>query len=325
MKFPLYTIDIDLLDNETGLDAISLVTNPAVEIDFLCFDDNNKKEKLSFSDDKHIITGVAILADTPIYRNTNGYEYFVTFTREAIAKMVEKYAKQGLLNSVNLQHDDDQKVDDLVMVESYIKDSQRGIVPVEFQDIPDGSWIVSYKVLNEDLWQEIKNGKQLNGFSVQGIFDLEEVGKLDVEFASKPLAQMTLVERIENAIDMHYECALDYNSPIDEEGNDVLTYRNVVVVAYGMSQAGNDVIRAFQVEGNTISGAVPTWRLFRVDRISKLTPKRKSDRYMLPFPLYDFTTDKSMLQVYKIATYTDSQIKRAEEGEGNVDYQLKQS
>lgn len=325
MQFPLYKIDVNMVDDETGLDAIALVDDPAVEIDFLCFDKDEEKKikKIDFNADKQIITGVAILADTPIYRRDGDFEYFVTFTPEAIQKMVEKYSKNGLLNSVNLQHDDNQKVDGLTMVESYIKDSNRGIVPEEFKDIPDGSWIVSFKVEDKELWEEIKTSGQLNGFSIQGVFDLEASGVIDFEFASKPLAQMTLVERIENAIQYHYECALDYNSPLDEEGNEVLTYRNVVVVAYGMSQAGNDVIRAFQVEGNTLSGRVPTWRLFRVDRINKLTPKRKSDRYMLPFPLYDFTTDKSMIQVYQIAEYTDSQIKRSEEGEQGVDYALK--
>ena len=88
--------------------------------------------------------------------------------------MVEKFAKMDLFKSVNLQHDDDKFVDGIYMVESYITNKQRGINPIEFADIPDGSWVASYKVENEALWGEIINGNKLNGFSLQGMFELEE-------------------------------------------------------------------------------------------------------------------------------------------------------
>ena len=79
-----------------------------------------------------------------------------------------------LFKSVNLQHDDKQFVDDVYMIESYITNKERGISPAEFSDIPDGSWIASYKIDNESLWDEIINGDKLNGFSLQGMFELEE-------------------------------------------------------------------------------------------------------------------------------------------------------
>ena len=310
---PNYFIDFDENDELEGLDAISIVDKPAVKLPFLCFSET-EKIKFKADEDKHIITGVAILADTPIYRfdDVRG-EYTITFTTDVITRLITKMSKNNLFNSVNLQHNENAFVDGVYLIESYQKDDKRGIVPVEFADVPNGSWIVSYKVVGDELWNAIKNEGDLNGFSVQGFFDLIQ------RFAdSKPLAQMSLTERIENAIEMHYQCALDYNSPLDAEGKEtVLTYRGVTVVAWGLSMAGNEVIRAYQYEGNTLSGNQPTWRLFRVDRIAKLTPERKMPRNMLPYPLYDFATDKSMLQVYKIATYTPGQIERAEEGEEN--------
>ena len=88
--------------------------------------------------------------------------------------MVEKFAKMDLFKSVNLQHDDNNFVDGIYMFESYITNKERGINPREFEDIPDGSWICSFKVENEALWNEIINGDKLNGFSLQGMFELEE-------------------------------------------------------------------------------------------------------------------------------------------------------
>lgn len=165
---------ITISDESTGIDAISLVQSPAVEQDFLCFSKDEKPVELKFDNSKHIITGVVALADTPIYRYNEKYgEYYVVFTKEQIRKMVEKFAKDNLFKSVNLQHDDNQFVDGIYMVESFIVDSARGISPIEFA-VPDGSWIVSYKVENESLWHEIINGNKLNGFSLQGMFQLEE-------------------------------------------------------------------------------------------------------------------------------------------------------
>ena len=161
-------------DDITGIDAISLVDVPAVEKNFLCFSEE-KPIKLNFNNSKHIITGVVCLADTPIYRYNERYgEYYVVFSKETILKMVEKFAKMDLFKSVNLQHDDEKFVDGIYMIESYITNKERGITPVEFADIPDGSWICSYKVDNDDLWNEIINGNKLNGFSLQGLFDLQE-------------------------------------------------------------------------------------------------------------------------------------------------------
>lgn len=169
----VFYINID--DELTGINAISLVESPAVEKDFLCFSKEKETVKLNFDNAKRIISGVVCLADTPIYRYSEGYgEYYVVFSKETIQKMVEKFAKMDLFKSVNLQHDDTKFVDGIYMFESYIINKERGINPVEFSDIPDGSWIASYKVENDELWDEIINGNKLNGFSLQGLFFLEE-------------------------------------------------------------------------------------------------------------------------------------------------------
>jgi hypothetical protein len=168
----LFYIQVNDFD-ETGMNAISLVDAPAVEHNFLCFD-KDKKYNLEFRDEaKHIITGVVALADTPIYRyNPSIGDYWVVFTKDTIQKMIEKYSRSGLFNSVNLDHDDQRFTNSVFMIESYVVNRERNIVPVGFEDIPDGSWICSFKVEDEQLWSEIVNTDKFNGFSLQGVFDL---------------------------------------------------------------------------------------------------------------------------------------------------------
>ena len=173
MNKDIYYIDINDED-ETGLDAISLVQHPAIEVDFLCFNEDTKKIDFSADEDKHILTAVALRADHPIYRRNGDYEYWVVFTKDVIRKLVTKYAKNNLFNSVNIEHNDYSFVKSAYMIESYIVDKARGIVPSEFKDIEDGSWIVSYYIDDESLWNVVKNTDALNGLSVQGLFKLVE-------------------------------------------------------------------------------------------------------------------------------------------------------
>lgn len=171
MKKKIFKIKVD--ESDCFMDAISLVDFPAVEVNWLKFSEDITYQK--FDKEKHIITGVVCLADTPIYRYNEKYgEYYVVFEKETILKMVEKYSSMGLFNSVNIQHDDTKFVDNVVLLESFIIDYERGInPPKEFKNIPDGSWLCSFKVNNDDLWQDITEGK-LKGFSLQGLFRLEE-------------------------------------------------------------------------------------------------------------------------------------------------------
>ena len=173
MNKDIYYIDINDED-ETGLDAISLVQHPAIEVDFLCFNEDTKKIDFSADEDKHILTAVALRADHPIYRRNGDYEYWVVFTKDVIRKLVTKYAKNNLFNSVNIEHNDYSFVKSAYMIESYIVDKARGIVPSEFKDIEDGSWVVSYYIDDESLWDVVKNTDALNGLSVQGLFKLVE-------------------------------------------------------------------------------------------------------------------------------------------------------
>lgn len=176
MNIPIYKIVINEFD-ESGCTTISLVENPAVELPFLCFD-KQEKINLAVDDEKRIISGIAMLADTPIYRcSPSRGEHYIVFTKETVLKMVEKYAKNGLYNLVNLQHQEDTYVTGIHMIESLIIDKERGICPAEFSDVADGSWYVSFHVENDDLWEAIKTSGLLNGFSIELLSDLELMEK----------------------------------------------------------------------------------------------------------------------------------------------------
>lgn len=167
---PIYEIVIDLNDPETTVSFNSLVEYPAHEKNFETF----SKVTYEFNDEQRVITGIAISSDTPIYRfdqNTNE-EYYVVFTKDAIRDIVIDYARRNNFNNVNIEHNSKNVVDGLHMIMSYQIDNQRGFTaPERFKDANDGSWLVSYKVSDEQLWKDAKEGK-FKGFSIEGVFNL---------------------------------------------------------------------------------------------------------------------------------------------------------
>lgn len=171
MDLPLYMLEIsdDPLD-DAEVQFVALVDRPAIQKNWNAFKNEQKFQVIS--DDKRIISGCAMLADTPIFRSdVNFGDYYVAFSKDTIVKIVQKYFKKGYQNNVNLMHDPTQIETGVTMFESFISDKTRGILPMKgFEDAPDGSWFVSMLVENNEVWQQVKEGK-INGFSIEGIFN----------------------------------------------------------------------------------------------------------------------------------------------------------
>ena len=164
-----------------GMFCISLVNEPATESDFLAFEKEEKPLTFTVEDeDKHIVRGVVMRANYAIYRNDNGYEYFIEFEPETIRFMAQKYFQDGFQNNVDTKHSFNLE-DGVYLQEMFIKDTENGINPKGFEDITDGSLFAQFKIENEDIWQQIKDGT-FKGFSLAGVFSVEELDEDEQEF-----------------------------------------------------------------------------------------------------------------------------------------------
>lgn len=173
MELQLYRAVIDpALNSDVEVDFIGLVDRPAIEKNFQAFNENKDKIKFVLNDEKRIISGPAMIADLPIYRNDNQLgEYYVMFDKATIQAIVEKFSAKGFLQNFNLFHDQQQQVSDVTIFNSFISNKDIGIQPMAgFEDVNDGSWFISAKVNNEDVWNKVKEGV-IKGFSVEGIFN----------------------------------------------------------------------------------------------------------------------------------------------------------
>lgn len=163
--FPLYQFTFDVNSYEDGVSLMSLVKSPAVDKDFITLS-KNIPVKLHLNDEKRIVTGVALRANYPIFRDQDNKQFYFEVSPETILGIVQKFMKENKLSEVNIEHLSNMKVDEVYLIESFILDDKHKLSYPEFKDIESGSWMVSYKVDNPEIWQRIKEG-ELKGFSVE--------------------------------------------------------------------------------------------------------------------------------------------------------------
>jgi hypothetical protein len=138
-------------------------------------------------EEKRIVSGAAMVADYPIYRkDDDGREYYVVFDSDAIRKIAYKFMREGKTNATNLDHTTD--VEGVFMFESFLIDEMKP-TPKGFDKLPNGSWFVSYKVDNDEVWAQVKDGT-FKGFSVEGVFS--ESRQMDVD--------KMIIEEVEKAL-----------------------------------------------------------------------------------------------------------------------------
>ena len=169
-KKVLIELFIDDKDQDNALDMISFVSAPAIEKDFMHFKEQKEKFEFKSDEEKRIVTGAAMIPNQEIIRmDAEDKPYFVYFTEETIEKAQEVFAKYGKTKSTNFEHKTGMR--DVTVVESWIvtDPSNDKSNALGFSDIPKGSWMVSYKVDNDDLWAKVKAG-EVKGFSIEGVF-----------------------------------------------------------------------------------------------------------------------------------------------------------
>jgi hypothetical protein len=176
-------------ENETGVDVISFVENPAIEIDFMYFNNVERQKFKTTNEEKRIICGPAMIPNEKIIRlDGEGNEYFVFFSEDTIRLCNEMYFKNGNNNGSNLEHET--AIDGVSAVESWlIEDSTMDkAIALGFKDLPKGTWMISFKIDNDEVLAKIKSGEVL-GFSVEGLFGQKKV-EMTKEFTEEDLKEL---------------------------------------------------------------------------------------------------------------------------------------
>ena len=162
---------IDDNSEELAIDAISLVSSPAIEENFVYF--GKEKNNLTFAkvdEDQRVLVSPALIPNKQIFRydpNTDK-EYYVYFSPSTVRRASELYLKHN--NHHKATHEHNERVSGVLTVESWIiEDTKLDKSNLYGFSLPKGTWMVKLKITNDELWKEIKQGN-LRGLSIEGYF-----------------------------------------------------------------------------------------------------------------------------------------------------------
>ena len=182
---------IDEKDKLSGIDAVSVVRFPAIEENFIHLA-KHEVELKEVDAEKRILMGAALVPNKHIYRrDKKNEEYYIYFSEETVRQASELFLMNSNQNNATYEHD--KKLEGMSVVESWIiEDSKQDKSAKYGFDLPKGTWMISMKVNNEQVWSDVKAGK-VKGFSIEGYF----ADKLEM---SQMTEEDLLIEKIKQII-----------------------------------------------------------------------------------------------------------------------------
>ena len=182
---------IDEKDSLSGIDAVSVVENPAIEENFIALS-KHEVELKEVDTEKKILMGAALVPNKQIYRrDKNNEEYYIFFSKDTIRRASELFLMNSNQNNTTYEHNE--KLKGLTVVESWIiEDLEHDKSKKYGFSLPVGTWMISMKVNNEEVWAKVKDGS-VKGFSIEGYF----ADKLEMSLVSE---EDLLIEQIKQII-----------------------------------------------------------------------------------------------------------------------------
>ena len=184
----LYELLIDENDQIlSGVNAISIVETPAIQSDFIALGDQKPVLLAEVNKDKQILMGAALIPDKPIYRRDGEEEYYVYFSKETIAKTAEAFFRNNNQNNATLEHAE--VLNNMTVFESWIVEDPEFDKSKKYGlDVPEGTWMVSMKVDDKDVWDNYVKDNKVFGFSIEGKFaNVLRKEKSDMNFSDQVL------------------------------------------------------------------------------------------------------------------------------------------
>ena len=294
---------------ELAIDAISLVTSPAIEQDFVYF--GKEKNNLTFAkvdEEKRMLVSPALIPNKQIFRhdpNTDS-DYYVYFSKDTVRKASELYLKHNNHHKATYQHQD--RVSGVLTVESWIKEGDSDKSKLYGYDLPNGTWFVKMKIENDELWNKIKEG-ELKGLSIEGYFtnkfeqmQKKEFTNEEVKTALKELLSKKKVEKVDlSLID-------DMGTGIDRLDNFFGTSNKTVQAAISLDKEANSLktkAKAIIKDLNFDSSDINKWR----DNGKKLTSQFEKDAKELGINPNDSAEYKTLLKKIEEGYQRDLTIK----------------
>ena len=193
-KFEIIELLIDETKVEMGINAVSVVESPAIEENFVALNEH-KIELKEVDNEKRILMGAALVPNKQIYRRVKDKEFYIFFSEDTIRKASELFLMRSNQNNATLEHEK-KMLEGMSVVESWIIEDEKTDKSRLYNfNLPKGTWMISMKVNNDEVWNKVKAG-EVKGFSIEGYF----IDKYDM---NKNINEMETIEKLKELIRKH--------------------------------------------------------------------------------------------------------------------------
>ena len=189
----LVELIIDERDSESGIDAVSVVESPAIEENFIALAEQ-KIELKEIDAEKRILMGAALIPNKKIYRvnEKTKEEFEIFFSEQTVRQAMELFFKKGNQSKATQEHA--KSIDGMTVVESWLIEDKVHDKSVKYGfSLPKGTWMISMKVDNDQVWNDVKEGK-VKGFSIEGFF----ADKLEMSMEQKE--KIEIIEQLKGLL-----------------------------------------------------------------------------------------------------------------------------
>ena len=215
-NFEIIELLIDETKDEYGINAVSVVRDPAIEENFVALN-KHEVELKEVDTEKRILMGAALIPNKQIYRRNKDKEYYIFFSEETVRKASELFLMRSNQNNATYEHER-KMLDGMSVVESWIIEDEKTDKSRLYNfNLPKGTWMISMKVNNDEIWQSVKDGK-VKGFSIEGHFaDKYEMSKEKIE-------KDEIIAYLKEILDTKLESYSDYPKEASENAKIALRY-----------------------------------------------------------------------------------------------------
>jgi hypothetical protein len=167
-KMEIIELLIDENKIESGINAVSVVESPAIEENFVALK-KHEVELKEIDGEKRILMGAALVPNKQIYRKNGDKEFYIYFSEDTIRKASELFLMRANQNNATLEHEK-KMLEGMSVVESWIIEDEKTDKSKLYNfNLPKGTWMISMKVNNDEIWNKVKAG-EVKGFSIEGYF-----------------------------------------------------------------------------------------------------------------------------------------------------------
>jgi len=215
-KVEIIELLIDETKLEAGINAVSVVESPAIEENFIAL----KKHEVELKEvdaEKRILMGAALVPNKQIYRRNKDKEFYIYFSEDTVRKASELFLMRSNQNNATYEHER-KMLDGMSVVESWIIEDEKTDKSRLYNfNLPKGTWMISMKVNNDDVWQKVKDG-EVKGFSIEGHF----VDKYEMSLQENE--EDEIIAFLKEILDTKLETYNDYPKEASENAKIALRY-----------------------------------------------------------------------------------------------------